>query len=202
MELLKYFLKNKSLEQIAKMILEVPAILDVFLLMLEKNPDWLEENVSGRISSSTLLELLERSYDSQKHSEFLTYLIEPVNGNDINDLIFEKILSHPDNDIKEKLLISLSHKKLKENHLRCLCNEGIVFECYFELAILYYTKGIYAMDIFTSFMKNFLECKYSYMAEELITELLSYYVASDREKYEYIVDLKNQTGDGSNQSGD
>ena len=113
-------------------------------------------------------------------------IIDVVDGDCINDLTFEKILIYPQLCVREKMLISLAHKKLNENQLRSLCDVGIAFECYFELAILYYTEKRYKLETLKAFIQEFSKCKYSYMLDELIFELTNYYIASEEMKCEYI----------------
>ena len=186
MELLNFFLKTRELENIGRMVLDSVENLEYILLILDKDPDWLENNSNREISCLTLLRIIERGYHSQKYESFLTYIIDVVDGDCINDLTFEKILIYPQLCVREKMLISLAHKKLNENQLRSLCDVGIAFECYFELAILYYTEKRYKLETLKAFIQEFSKCKYSYMLDELIFELTNYYIASEEMKCEYI----------------
>ena len=67
-----------------------------------------------------------------------------------------------------------------------LCNYGRYFECYFELAILYYVSKDYSLEKLEAFIEEFSKCKFSYMLEELLNELLEYHQASHWLKKEYI----------------
>ena len=192
MELLNYSLKNKNAEYISRLILDNSLNLDMLLQGLEEEPNWIEDNVNGEITYSTLFELLETGYSNQKCGIFITYIIEIVKGNVIDDIIFEKIYCYPHKDIREQLLVSLAHKKLKENQLRRLCDEAISFECYYELAILYYTANIYAPEILECFIEEILKSKYAYIVEEVARELVDYHVASSKKKYEYIIGVIDQ----------
>lgn len=192
MELLNCSLKDKDVEYVARMILDNSLNLDTFLQVLDEDPNWVEDNINGEITDSTLLGIIEAGYCNRKCGIFLTYIIEIVEGNDIDDLIFEKILCYPYDDIRESLLISLAHKTLKENQLRRLCDEGISFECFYELAILYYTESKYTLEILESFIEKVFKSKYSYIVEEMVTELVDYYVASSKIKYDYILSVVNK----------
>ena len=196
MELLNFSQKNKSAEHLARLIFGGLINIDDFLDMLDEDPDWLEDNIRGEISQTTLLKIIETSYNNQQYRTFLTYIIDIIDGTDINGLVFVRIFHYPNTEIKEGLLISLAHKKLKENQLRCLCTEEIAFECYFELVILYYTEKSYTKKKLEEFIEEFRNCKYSYMYRELLSELAENHVASNKTKYEYITSLRGNTGNG------
>ena len=187
MELLNCSLKDKSIEYISRLILDKLIDLDIFLQLLDDNPDWIEDNISGEITYSTLSEIIEVGYTDQKYGMFLTYIIELIEGCIIDDFMFDKIVFYPYNDIKEKMLISLAHKSLKENQLCRLCDLEISFECYFELAILYYTESEYQLETLKRFIGRVLESRYSYIIKELVMELKEHHVTSSKIKYEYII---------------
>ena len=193
MESLNYSLKGKDIEYIISEIINNSLNIDNFLQILDNDSNWIEDNIRGEISHSTLAKIVEASYNNKKYSTLLSYIIEIINGDVIDDFVFEKIINHPNKHIKNRVLISLAHKKLKENQLRYLCNTGIAFECYFELAILYYTENKYSLKSLKDFIREFSKSKYSYMREELIFELANYYMASNSEKCEHIKDLMQKS---------
>ena len=189
MELLNCFLKDKSLENISRIILDQLIDVDVFLQLLDDNPNWIEDNINGEITYPTLLKIIGVAYTDQRYGLFLTYIIEIIEGSFIDDFMFNKIIFYPYEDMKERMLISLAHKPLKENQLRCLCDLEISFECYFELAILYYTESGYSLETLKRFIGRILESRYAYIIKELVAELKEYHVASEKMKYEYIIKM-------------
>lgn len=187
MELLNFSLKNKDAESFARLILANSLNANTFIQVLDENPNWIEDNINGEISHPTLMEIVRAGYRDQKYGILLTHIIELVDGKEIDDLIFRKMFFYPYEDIRQRLLISLAHKKLTENQLRQLCNEAISFECYYELAILYYTKIEYNQERLEKFVEEVAKSKYSYILEDMVKELVECHIASDKMKYEYIL---------------
>ncbi len=50
---------------------------------------------------------------------------------------------YPNESVREEFEVSLAHKKLTEQQLLALCESRNTFECYFELAALYYENNEY-----------------------------------------------------------
>ena len=189
MALLNFSPKSNNFESLVRKSLNDEGNLNKLLQILDTNPNWLEENIRGEISSGTLMEIISLSYQSEKYSLLLVNIIDFIEESNINNQIFFQMVRHPNCQMRDALQISLAHKKLNEEQLRYLCNQEIAFECYFELAILYYIEKVYTIEILKTFIEEFKRCKYSYMMDDLIEELTKYYDASTVEKYEYISKL-------------
>lgn len=189
MGLLNFSLKNHDLEHLCNWILEYEEIFNEFLEIIKENPDWVEENTNCIVSSSMLLKIIKSSLDNKKYSYLLISIVDVVDDSCINEQVFEMLIYFPDTDIRGILQVSLAHKKLTENQLVLLCQEETTFECFFELASLYYEDSIYDIEKLKAFIENFRKCKYSYMIENLLTELVDYYEASTIEKYKFIAGL-------------
>ncbi len=86
-------------------------------------------------------------------------------------------------------MISLSHKRLTEAQLRTLCGEQTAFECFFELAMLYYAEKEHSLEKFAAFVDEFARGRFSYMLPELVSELTSGCTASSEDKHEYLLKL-------------
>lgn len=99
------------------------------------------------------------------------------------------MLRHPNEDTRQQLIINLSHKRLTEVQLRILCDEQPAFECFFELAILYYAENEHSLENLAAFVDEFARSKYSYLLPELISELTADHTASSEDKYEYLLKL-------------
>ncbi len=191
MELSNYSLEDRSAEYIGKMILNNSENIDLILEQLKEDPNWIEDNITGEITKSTLLRLLRKNFDGNDYDVLLTCIIDIIPETAVDDLVFEEILSYPDEDARLKMLVSLAHKRLSERQLQSLCRQGFSFECYFELAILYYVESKYPLQLLKDFVEDsFLHCSYSYMMEELVDELIRTHSASDEMKREYIEGIR------------
>ncbi len=111
--------------------------------------------------------------------------IDLVDGCDINDEIFVQLMQVPDTEAQAHYELSLAHKALSESQLHELCARGTWFECFFELAILYYTKA-YPLEKLQDFVEMFHKSKYAYLREELLGELKNCWEASSEEKRAYV----------------
>lgn len=77
----------------------------------------------------------------------MTCIIDTIPESVIDDFVCEEILCYPDENMRVKMLVSIAHKSLSESQLQPLCNLGFSFECYFELAILYYVESKYPLQV-------------------------------------------------------
>lgn len=183
--------KGHDLESYLSCILDKTLAPESFLNILESEPNWIENNSNSLVSDKILNEFVCASYKKHELGVVLTEVMDAVGVASISDLVFDAIMRHPDENIRQLLLISLSHKSLRENQLRSLCDEQICFECFFELAILYYTRAEYPIDKFSTFVDEFAKSKYSYLLVELISELMDCYTASSDKKRNYLLKLKD-----------
>lgn len=186
MELFNISLKNENLDILINRILNGDIRVEKFLSFLRKNQNFFEENVAGEIEKSTLIKILEKGNKNREYGKLLVNLIDIIDEKVIDDVVFEKIIFFSNKEIRESLIVSLVHKKLTEQQMLYLCNYGRYFECYFELAILYYVSKDYSLEKLEAFIEEFSKCKFSYMLEELLNELLEYHQASHWLKKEYI----------------
>lgn len=183
--------KGHDLESYLRCILDKTLAPESFLNILESKQNWIENNSNSLVSDKILNEFVCASYKKHELGVVLAEVMDAVGVASISDLVFDAIMRHPDENIRQLLLISLSHKSLRENQLRSLCDEQICFECFFELAILYYTRAEYPIDKFSTFVDEFAKSKYSYLLVELISELMDCYTASSDKKRNYLLKLKD-----------
>ena len=130
----------------------------------------------------------------------LEQIIEIIAPENISDEIFDKLFNYPVKSCKDKFLISLSHKRLSEKQLLALCHTECAFECFFELATLYYEDCKYSYEVFSEFIFMFKNCRYSELFDDLLEELLSSGNPSNKEKYIFLQNEQvkhNKTGNGS-----
>lgn len=194
MEFLNISRESIDLNILCKSLVESHEYLNRCLKCVSKNPDWLEENAKGNIDVENLIKLIENSYTNKQYREILPKIIDVTDGSNVNDEIFLKLLNYPYLDVRNEFLISLSHKELTEKQLISLCQLGVTFECYFELAILYYTCENFTINQLKKFLEEFKCCKYSDMYPEMISELECCYKASNEDKFYFI---KNISGVGN-----
>ena len=121
--------------------------------------------------------------------------METTSDSSITDIVFERLMEFPISDERCTLLIILSHKKLSEKQLLSLCDAGCAFECFFELAALYYTNSKFSSCVFKDFLLKFLQGKFSEMFNDLIYELSNYCEASNMQKREILKEYEKNTGD-------
>ncbi len=189
MELSKDFFGSNDLEHLCQKILNSKKDLQECLRRIEGNFNWIGENFVGIVSAETLNKIIKRSICDVNYRNFLINIIDLIEGQTINDDIFKQLIEFPDRETREYFEVSMAHKKLSEQQLIFLCDSQNTFECFFELAILYYKDNAYDKEIFEKFIVNFNECKYSYMLGELLGELIECCVASSFEKKEYVEGL-------------
>ena len=140
--------------------------------IFHKNPDWLLDNCFGEIDSNLLYDLVKLRYENKLDFCILYPFVEYATGDVISDNIFDMLLSF-ENKERESFLVSLSHKKLSEKQLLYLCDIGYTFECYYDLAILYYTDKKYSCDDLKVIIMRFKNGKFSYLYDDLLLELSS-----------------------------
>lgn len=180
---------NNDLELTARSLLDGTLAPEALERSIESDPCWTEKNLGSPISAETLTQLVLASYENRRLCPVLPELTDAVGAAAISDAVFDAMLRHPDEDTRQQLIISLSHKRLTEAQLRILCDEQAAFECFFELAIQYYTGKEHSLEKFAAFLGDFARGKYSYMLPELISELTSDCAASSEDKHEYLLKL-------------
>lgn len=194
MELTNSSLEPKDAESFVRKILNKSINVEAILQVIDEDPNWIEDNISGEISRSTLLEMLEFGSKNKNYNKLLISTIDIIEGKTIDDLVFKTILHYPNNDLRDRMLISLAHKKLKESQLRQLCNMAVSFECFFELAITYYTDRKYPLKSLKDFIEEIANGKYAYIVEDLAAELANFHIASSKTKYAYVVRILKSKG--------
>lgn len=186
MELYHIFQEPIELELLVENIISNKKNLDFLIRMIDKNPDYIEEKCVGTINEQLLIELISLGIKFPESKYLIIAIIDFVDEACITNSVFNKLCNFPCTDTKESFIISLSHKKLSESQLIYLCRIGITFECYFELACLYYTNKQYSIEKLSKFLHDFHEGSYGDMYAELINELYKCYNSSDKLKKEYI----------------
>lgn len=161
-------------------------------VFLKLYPDWAETKLVGEIDNDLLINLIELSSNNQKYNRIVYSIIDTKLSEHIPDDLFDRIVNFHDYETRLKLIISLSHKSLSEKQLIYLCNTEIAFECFFELAALYYTDSSFPDSTLLYFLNNFKSTKYSEMYKELLLELHNRYLASDKRKETIVVDLLSE----------
>lgn len=157
-----------------------------FDIKLKYNPDWIEESCCGDLDYELLKKLIESACVNERYCRILYEIIEIFVNDSMPDSVFNRILDFPNEKYRQQFLISLAHKQLNESRLLALCNTECAFECFFELAALYYTDSSFSQDIFKSFLQRFSQCGYFELLNDLLTELQNRYTASDNAKYEIV----------------
>lgn len=191
--------KHIDLNLLCLRIVKSKFFLYVYYMFAKHNPNWIEENCCGKVDSDLLSYVISMSEYDYKCLLILEQVIEFVNDSSITDEIFNKLFHFPLKTAREGFLISLSHKRLSEKQLLLLCYEECAFECYFELAILYYTDSKYSFEIFSKFILKFSISKYGELLEDMLRELINSYIPSDEKKHVFCKQMfKTETqGNGS-----
>lgn len=153
---------------------------------LRNNPDWITDNCTDLLQEDILLRLIDLSCEDKRYTVLLNAVVDVLDGKSVTDKAFYKLVSFPNNSVAESLKISLAHKTLSESQLLVLCSDESIFECFFELAILYYKSPNCDFEKFRNFLDTFSSGKFSYLYEELLLEL-SGVKTLDEKKLDWIV---------------
>lgn len=147
-QLSNYFQRRIDINVLCRKIISNRIHAQKYIILFRKYLNWAEEHCVGRVTSDVLLDLIE--YVSQNHIGFciLEQIVDLADGAVITDEVFEKLFHWPDSEERVTLLISLCHKKLNEKQLIALCETQYSFECFYELAALYYTEAKFSTDLF------------------------------------------------------
>lgn len=180
---------TQNLEHIARSLLDGTLAPEELERNIESDPCWTEKNSGSPISAETLTELVRASYSERRLWSVLAELTDAVVAASVSDAAFDAMLRHPNEDTRQQLIINLSHKRLTEVQLRILCDEQPAFECFFELAILYYAEKEHSLEKFAAIVHEFARSKHSYLLPELISELTADHTASSDDKHEYLLKL-------------
>lgn len=195
MALAIFFQKDIDINCFCKKILGSKSTIFISNVLLKCNPDWIQEKCFGNVTPNNLIDLIDLSIKNQKAIPILEQILETTSDSSITDTVFERLMEFPISDARCTLLIILSHKKLSEKQLLSLCDAGYAFECFFELAALYYTNSKFSFCVFENFLLKFSQCKFSEMFNDLIYELSNYYEASNMQKREILKEYEKNTGD-------
>ncbi len=187
MGLFVFFRKHMDINVFCRCILDNKITLFVSSLFLEKHPDWVGERCFGNVNVDILIQLIDLGLEDARAFPALEQILEAASESSMTDMVLERILKFPVLEKRQIFLIALFHKKLTEKQLLLLCDTVCAFECFFELASLYYTDSKYSLNVFSDFLFKFSQCKFSEMLNDLIYELLNCYTPSSQEKKEFVV---------------
>ncbi|MHB1453660.1 MAG: hypothetical protein ACYCYM_06885 [Saccharofermentanales bacterium] len=151
------------------------------------NPDWISENSFGRVEDCTLIKLIHKSYKSKKLQVLLVSIVDSLDGENISNSVFELLYDYPVNGVKKELWTALCHKSLAENQLLKLCELDFTWECYYELAILYFVNARYTQQDIIDFIIKFSKSSFFYMHDDLVKELIYGYIPSSIDKKDYLL---------------
>lgn len=181
--------KSIDVNKFSKNVIKSNVYSFVVNVLLKIYPDWAETKLTGEIDNDLLRNFIDLSADNPRYNRIVYTIIDTKLGDNIPDDLFDRIVNFHDYETRLNLIISLSHKSLSEKQLIYLCNIGMTFECFFELASLYYTDMSFSDRTLLRFLKSFQLTKYSEMYKELLLELQNRYVASDALKETLVDDL-------------
>lgn len=187
---------ERNLSLLCKQISKNWLIALKYSLLLKVNPDWLTQNYSGDIPEAILLGFIDVSCNSLIVQKTLSSLIDVVQPECITDKVFKKIINYPDINTRELLITCMAHKKLTEAQLIQLCDVGSEFECFFELALLYYRDDNYSVDLLAELLKKFKNSRFGYMYSELLDELFYCEIFTEKKQKWVAGEKQKKTGDG------
>jgi hypothetical protein len=78
---------------------------------------------------------------------------------------------------------------MNEYQLSKLCELDYAWECYYELAIKYYSGREYSLMDIENLFTRFSLSAYSYMKDDLVNELIFANIPSDMGKYDFVVEI-------------
>lgn len=137
-----------------------------------EDPEWIRDHCYGGIKKETFQRLINNSLHNKNTGELLEAIVEVVDAKSITNIIFQQLYHYPVNCARKSFWISLSHKKgMTESQLKDLCATNYTFECFFELAKLYYKNKGYSVETFSCFLDNFRKGLYSDMYDDMLQEL-------------------------------
>lgn len=157
---------------------------------LSYEPDWIVDNYFGIVDESVLTQIIALADISQSCENLVLAIFDAVDDSSITDNIIDKAFSIESENLKEQVLIILSHKHLSENQLIRLCETKLTFECYYELAALYYSNKQFSIQNLKDFLESFKKSPYSEQYNDLIAELLHRYHASNESKKTYVFEQR------------
>lgn len=137
-----------------------------------KDPEWIRDHCYGGIKEEIFQRLINSSLYNKNMGELLEAIVEVVNAKSITNAIFQQLYHYPVNCVRKSFWISLSHKKgMTESQLKDLCTTNYTFECFFELAELYYKNKKYTVETFSCFLNDFRMGLYADMYTDMLQEL-------------------------------
>lgn len=139
---------------------------------IRRNPNWIAENYGQYLDETVFCEFIDASIERSDLRGVLEAVVDHVNASCVTDKVFKKLINFQCRSIKKRMIVSLAHKTLSEPQLIDLCNIGTEFECFFELARLYYMSTKHSLGILVKFLENFCSnSQFSYMYQDLICEM-------------------------------
>lgn len=145
------------------------------------------------ISSNILSDFLDLSIHDRYAAEILCQIVEIAEPSSFSNCIFQKIINHPDEAIRNRCIVSLSHQQLPKEFLKDLCATNLCFECYFSLILLAYTDSSISVAELNDAISSFDNSPYSDMWTELIAEI-KLVTASCEEKHCLVSNHKTVDG--------
>jgi hypothetical protein len=119
----------------------------------------------------------------------LVQVVDALEGKDIKNNRFEKLLHYKIKSLRMDIWTALCHKKMNEYQLSKLCELDYAWECYYELAIKYYSGREYSLMDIENLFTRFSLSAYSYMKDDLVNELIFANIPSDMGKYDFVVEI-------------
>lgn len=121
------------------------------------------------------------------YDEIFLGILEKVDGKDISDMLFKKLISLKNQELQNRVLISLCHKHLTVPQLTVLCKTNAAFESYFELIAIVYESASYSAKQFQKALDDFKTCFYKDMEPDLLEELKTRYMPSVPQKRDILL---------------
>ena len=177
MGLLHFFQRDRKLSSLCANLLQNPIWYMISILSLRNNADWIMENYDTSVPEDVLIKFIEK-YSLKKRDIVFREVIDHIDATSINNNVFYKLVNIANPEVREAVIVSLCHKQLQENQLVYLCDVGTQFECFFELAILYYTKEEHAISLLEDVLSQMRNGPFGYMYTDLLQELTNDFSAS------------------------
>lgn len=166
------FRNDKSLNSICKQAVMSKRFRIRLYESIKSDWNYLENTCINTIVSIAWLNLLYiLSFIDVAAKEIFCQTIDLAESQTFTNRILNRILKHPDMIVRNRCIVSLSHKELSKECLFTLCHTGLCFECYFSLVILLYTEKSATVAELNNALSAFRNSQFVSMQEELWDEL-------------------------------
>lgn len=164
-----------------------------FYKKYSEDSEWIRDHCYGRIKKETFQRLINSSLHNKNTGELLEAIVEVVDAKSITNAIFQQLYYYPVNCVRKNFWISLSHKKgMTESQLKDLCATNYTFECFFELAELYYKNKKYSVDTFSCFLDDFRMGLYAGMYADMLQELKQITTQNKAKRARLLLEISKQ----------